>query len=501
MEGGARAGNASERRAVSALVWGLLAGLLGYLAAMYGGVMRVYLSPAVALRPWLLFQPGFRLYSTIITQHPPGGMWLGAALSRIAPHNPLLWARAAMIAMVAAGLALVFWLARRWWGGIGGVAGALLFAGWAPVFLTYLVNYDALIGLLAVSAAAVWHRPDAPPARPALAGLITGLALIVKPQVLAVIAVFLIWRALAELIDPGPGWAAAGRDAALFLAASAIPLIVVVIILAADGRLDDAVFWIWEFSWGPYAGDASRLPDRRELAVLAGWLALLPLFAFHALPRRESWRGPNVLLLGLLPALATMAFPRYGRFHLGGAVPIVALLSAGAVAYTVNGLPRFPRLARRALALYLAGGAALLIVAFALPTYYRVKLGPLVGEYGPLVPVEAAFREQTGAEPGARVWVVTEIDPTDNFYVIGGYLPPALWVQIQPWKISVPGVEDRLMTALSDKPPAYAVVFEQWRPMIPPRLTDYLDAHYTPVGSVEAPAGYGAVTFYQRAVP
>jgi hypothetical protein len=182
-------------------------------------------------------------------------------------------------------------------------------------------------------------------------------------------------------------------------------------------------------------------------------------------------------------------------------VPVVALLGAGAVVFTLNGLPRFPRLARRALALYLAGGAALLIVAFALPTYYRVKLGPLVGEYGPLVPVEAAFREQTGAEPGARVWVVTEIDPTDNFYVIGGYLPPALWVQIQPWKIGVPGVEGRLLDALEDAPPDYAVVFEQWRTMIPPGLADHLDAHYTPIGAAEAPAGYGAVTFYERAGP
>ena len=474
--------------------WAILAGLIAYQAMMYGGVMRVYLHWSVVLMPWLLRQPGFRLYENAISQHAPGSMWLQMAIYPLIP-DPILRVRLGMIVVAALCTGLLFWLARRWWGMPAGLIAAGLYAVWGPVIMDHLMYYEVLLGALIIAVLAVWRRSDTGDRwRPLAAGLLVGRGVVCKQQGVTVAAVFVIWRAL------GPKWRPALPDLALFLIGAALPVGLVMGLLAAQGRLDDALFWTWTFNArGAYVASTGRGVGGREALLLAGWLALAPLFAAYVIPRREQWGREGILLLGLLPALCTPAYPRYGRFHLSGAVPIVALIGAGALAYAwaVSRGRRDPL--ARLQQLYMAGGVALSVVALALPTYYRVRLGPLVGEVGPLVPLVAWLEEETGAGPGARVWMVPEYDATWNIYAIGDYQPPAYQTLGYSWFHAVPGVTAHILDAVQADPPAYAIVAEKWRHQVPTALLDYLEGYYTPIGQVEAPNDYGAFTFYRLA--
>src|SRR5262249_49333366 len=146
-----------------------------------------------------------------------------------------------------------------------------------------------------------------------------------------------------------------------------------------------------------------------ELVLLAIWLLLIPGFALYAIRSRQAWQGQDLLLLGLLIALLSPAFPRYGRFHLSGAVPILALAGAGTVHYLIQAKSRILRA-------YAVVGICLSFSAFPLPTYYRLRLGPRTGEYEGLVPIGDWFRAQPHTALVTHAWILPEIDPTSNFY-------------------------------------------------------------------------------------
>lgn len=475
--------------------WGLLAALAAYQAAMYGWVMRIVLNNSVVLKPWLLSQPGYRLYDNVIDIRLPGSVWLQLALYPLLP-DPILRARLSMIVLTCLSTGIIFWLARRWWGWPAALVGAAFYALWGPVIMDHLMYFDVLLGFLALLAVAAWPRTGAPWWRPVLAGVLVGLALLVKQHALAVVAVFVIWRTAGGAL--WRDWRGALADIGRFVPAAALPLVLVLAILGLQGRLPDALFWVWRHAWGQYLPNQARsVTQARELLLMAGWLAHVPLFAFHALPQREGWRREGILLLGLLPALCAPAFPRYGRFHLSGAMPVVALLGAGAAHYALRSMRSGSAWERRLLRLYSAGVACLLLVALALPGYYRVRLGPRIGEYEALVPLGAWVAEETGAAPGTRVWLLPEYDPTNNFYAITGYLPPTLWVQSAKMS-QVPGLNERMIAALEADSPRYAVLFHRWRSRNPEVLLIYLEEKYTPIAEADLPHDIGRVTLYER---
>jgi hypothetical protein len=473
--------------------WAVLAALITYQAVMYGWVMRIAMSLAVVLMPWLLRQPGYRLYDNVILQHTPGTMWLGAALHGLLP-DPLLRVRLMMIVLAALSTALVFWLACRWWGWRFGLVGAALYALWGPVIMDHPMYFEVPIGLLTVVAVAFWHRADATWWEPVLAGFFVGLAVLFKQHALAVIVVFGVWRLL------GPDRRVALSHLVGFVLAAALPLGAVLLGLATQGRLQDALFWLWTFNLGAYSTVSTiQLPPAREMILVVAWLALVPFYALHIVPLRQRWHHEGILLLGLIPALSTPVFPRYGRFHLSAAVPIVALVGAGALAYLFRDERGQIAWGRRIGGLVGIGAAGLLIMALLLPTYYRVKLGPKIGEFEALVPIGEWVAGETGAGPGTRVWMVVEIDPTDNFYVVSGYLPPTLLAQTYAWYYAAPGLTERMLVALDSEPPVYAVMIEKWRTTVPQELLAYLEAHYTSLDQTEMPYEMGTVTLYELA--
>lgn len=481
-----------------------LAALVAYMVVMYGVVMRLTVGISVVLMPWLLRQEGYRLYENVYLPYMPGYAWLVQALALF--PDPLIGARSAMIVTMLASLALVFGLGHRWWGPVAGLAAAVLYAGWGPTLMDRPFYLEVPMGVCAVLALAVWHQASSGAVwwRPLLAGIFCGAAILIKQQGVAVAAVFVIWRGLAALAARDTRRLPA--DLGLFALGLAVPLGLTGLVLSLQGRLDAMLYWTWAYNLdNPFETRTLLDIGLRENLFLLGWLALVPLYALFVIPQRASWQSQGILMLGLLVALLTPIYPRYNRFHLSAAVPVVALIGAGALWHALAFLGQPPtegdagsRALRPVLQTYLAAAIGLLALAFALPTYYRVRLGPEIGEYEPLLPVVAAMQNVYDIGPGSRVWLATSLDPTDNLIALGRYYPAPIWVQTYPWFQDVPGMPERVVATLDAQTAPYAVVMERWREMMPPEYERALEQDYEPIGEAQATHGYGAATIYRR---
>ncbi len=461
--------------------------LIGYQVVMYGWVARTYLHLSVVLLPWLLNQPGYRLYDNLIVNYTPGYLWVNAAFYQLIP-DPAVRLRVGTIGIAAAITLLVFIQARRWWDTQTGLLAALLFALWGPLLAEYLLYFEWALGLLALLALMIWQRAGDSWRRPLIAGLLVGVMIVVKQTALAVILAFCLWRLL------GRDWKNVRRDLVLFGAGIAVPLLLIVGVLALQGVLGRGLFLMTDFNRA-YVSLAAQFPDRQDLLLLVLWLGLIPFFAYLTWRRhsaRPTLRLEGVLTLGLLIALLIPAYPRYGRFHLSGALPFVALLSAGAIHLLSAELSRWLRWFGMIIL------ALLLIVGAALPLYYRVKLGAATSQYEALLPVSAWVKSETDAAPGTRMWILPDIDPTGNFYPISGYEPPQFYVNNYEWYFAWSDLTEQVIAGLESDPPAYVIVVEQWRSQVTAGLWDYVQAHYTVAAQTEFPGQFGQVSLYRR---
>jgi len=470
----------NHRRALPAS-WVILPALLAYQAVLYSGVARAYQHVSVVLLPWLMAEHGFRLYQHINLGHAPGYLWWNALLYRLVPDHTLRL-RLFTVLISAAITLLVYRLGQRWWGQRAALVAAALVTAWGPVVLQYLLYFEFTLGLLATGALAAWHRPGGAAWRQLAAGLLVGLMILVKPQMIAAAGVFVIWRLLAGIRRQ------AASDLLRFGAGAALPLIGAALLLLAQGTLEQGIFYTTIYN--RYAINmAARWPSLDDLPVVALWMLLVPLYVIAVTQRREPY---SLVLLGLLLALCLPAFPIYGLFHLSGTLPMVALAAAGGLSWALT-RPAQPvrTIACTALVLTLTTGLAL-------PFYYRFRLGPTVEQYDALLPIVEWVRSETGAGPGTRMWILPDIDPTGNFYPLGGYLPPQFYTNTYPWYLAWPETTAQYLASLDADPPAYLVLVEKWRYQLPAAVMDYAEAHYQPVAAADMPYGLDRVTLAVR---
>ncbi|MGQ9888299.1 MAG: ArnT family glycosyltransferase [Aggregatilineales bacterium] len=461
--------------------WVILSALLAYQAMLYSGVARAYQHVSVVLLPWLMAEHGFQLYKDINLGHAPGYLWFNALLYRLVPDHTLRL-RLFTVLIATAITLMVYRLGRRWWGQRAGLVAAALAAAWGPVVLQYLLYFEFALGLLAISALAAWHRLDEAAWRQLAAGSLVGLMILIKPQMIAVGGVFLVWRLI------GGEWRRTTADLLRFSAGVALPLVGAAFVLLAQGTLERAIFYTTIYN--RYAVDmAARWPSLDDLPVVALWMLMVPLYCVSVARRCEPH---SLLLLGLLVALCLPAFPIYGLFHLSGALPMVALAAAGGLSWALT------QSARRARTIVCAAFALTLITGLALPFYYRLRLGPTFEQYDALLPVVDWVKHKTGADPGTRLWILPDIDPTGNFYLLGGYLPPQFYTNTYPWYLAWPQTTAQYLANLDADPPAYLVLVEKWRYQLPAAVMAYAEAHYQPLATADMPYGLDSVTLAAR---
>jgi hypothetical protein len=160
-----------------------------------------------------------------------------------------------------------------------------------------------------------------------LMGLLLGVGFLVKQHAALAVpfALFWLWRTGAK-----------GRAVplSLFGIGFALPILAVIIILNLQGALGDAWYWVVGYSFtGDYIAASALPPSIGEWPVLAAVyvLPIMLMFALYLRRKRPLSSKAVLLLLGLILVATVPAWPRYGRFHLQGAIPLIAI--AGGVAF------------------------------------------------------------------------------------------------------------------------------------------------------------------------
>lgn len=465
---------AAARRAPDMLI---LAGLIMYQGVMYGWVIRAYLHVSVVLLPYLIGVRGYTLYDEINIGYPPGWLWFNSLLYRLLPADE---ARARLgTILIAVGITLIVYaLGRKLWGRAGGLLAAALFATWGPLMLEYLLYFEFALGLLVSAAFLFWHERGAPARRVFAAGICVGLAVIIKHHTLAVIAAYGLWR-LAHFDRR------MFADGLYFGLGAALPIGFAGGIMALQGVLPYGLYLMTGFNTS-YFDLATEIDlSIREIILLIAWLVPVPVLGLAALRRRDP---RALLILLLLVALFAPAYPRYGRFHLSGALPFAALAGAGGLIALWSDV-RWRQILTGGLA------AGMIIMGAGLPVYYRISLGMITSQYANLIPIVEWLRGY--APPETRLWVLPDIDPTGNLYAIGQYLPPAQYAQTYPWIIGSADLWARVLAGLESDPPVYVVRVDNLRFQVPQPVWDYVDAHYTAFDQTTVPE-LGALTLYRR---
>ncbi len=235
-------------------------------------------------------------------------------------------------------IALVFALGRRWIGGWGGLVAATTYAvlstssttlGQAG-HATHFVVLFVLGGLLLAPP----EPGEAQRARWILSGLSFGLGVLMKQAGLAFVALALV---LPHLRRPERGPAL--RASLLLGSGAALPLLLVLAVLASSGVFDD--FWTWTVSYAwQYAGAPTAAAALANLKAALGAVVLpaWPLWALAAaglavigLGRTLATGHLLLTWLSLASALALLPGFQFRRHYFILALPAVALLSGVAV--------------------------------------------------------------------------------------------------------------------------------------------------------------------------
>jgi hypothetical protein len=284
-------------------------------------------------------------------------------------------------------MVLLFVLGRRLIGPMAAAIGAAVFATLAldrwilGVFAhaTHFVLVPALAGLILIAPAQVQPRF----LRLAAAGVCFGVAILMKQQAAAYVVVamaWVLWRGLrASRSARRDAWRAAGTIAA----GAAVPVLLLVIVLAAQGVLGR--FWFWTVQYASQYAAQVPLSDAwpafqmgwGQITKATGWLWLLAGLGGVALIfgkwSRETRGFIAMLALASAAAIAPGFYFRQHYFVL--ALPVAGLLAGVAFEAIARGTGR---LLSPAAGYVTAGGAiALAIGLYAFPEReYLARMTP-----------------------------------------------------------------------------------------------------------------------------
>lgn len=440
--------------------------------------------------PWLLNQ-GLGFFDRVVEQHAPGGSLLVAFFQRVLPLSPLETVQVLDLAFVLGTGVVIYALTLRLEGRKAAAFALVFWALWEPVYHNIMFYYDALVGLMLVASVLVWLAlSDRRPRwlRPLLAGLLLGGATLFKQHAWLGVALFglwLLWQDRARLLAYIPG-------------ALLLPLVLVGV-LAAQGRLESYLYWNWTFNLtGAMPSEGYSGDFLRKLLLTANFGAGYGLLVLRADAPRQARRV--LVLLMALGGAATL-IPRGGEYHVMGLLPTLAVMTGTVVGQVVPSTwqPRTWLRTASPATLTLAGVSGVILGGWALTgiaPYFGPTATPAHDEFLPLV---EELRELS--TPEDTLFILPETDSTPQIHALAEMLPPGLWVKGWAWYFDAPGVTDRLLAEWAENPPDYVVVFPNLlvvgEPGITP-LADLLETEYEPVGGVADVLYHGPATIYRH---
>jgi hypothetical protein len=443
-----------------------LAGLLILGSGLIVWQTQYYLDYEVTLLPWLVGR-GWSLYTDIADQHTPLLAWL---LSPTGGDPQLL--RLLIVVLHLLTLTLVSRLASilaGWWVGLVATGLAAL---WLHSFEATHLWYETAQAPLYLGAATLLVRPLEPRGGSgprvadrgpsgvrveslALAGVLLGLAVLIKQHALVPALVILVW-----LIASGGEmkWRRAGHVVAGFAAA----LSPAALVLGVSGTLGDAFFWTVQHNLeGGYARAAALPPGPDEwpalISLYAGAVPLVLALFFRALPLRVG-----LLILGLAVAASVPAWPRFARFHLAAAAPLVAVAGAVGSVTLWHGARGHDGVKSR-VATALGFGVLGVSLIAASGQAWQVLAG-----WGQLGSPQPPYAE---GGPALKAWVAEQTARDEAVFVYGldPYVsrlierePPRPFVPQLPWMLEARGMERAMWEGVGRERPPIVLVPEEW---------------------------------------
>jgi len=445
---------------------------------------------------------GMALFGTLWEQHAPAASTIAAIAQRLLPFiAPVDVARLLNLLVVAAITVLVYRLAARLAGDrpAAGIAAALFWVWWEPVYGNILFYFDTLLGLCACVAVLIWVEQGRrrPIAAAACAGLCMGLATLAKQHGWAAAVLFgafiLIYARRAF--------------AAYVIGALTFPLIAIGWV-SISGNLERYLYWNWGFNFSglmdsdPLTGDFLRKLALSNLFVLPFALLLVRSTA----PRR------GLLLLLIWAGAALTLLPRFGIIHAMAHLPFAAVMAGVVVSSLIpKGLTPFAGWIAAMRALRPTDGALIGILAVVgiatlwtgAVVYVPNTLGrAAVPGYDEFAPLVARMAERQSADD--TLFILPETDSTPQIHMMTGLLPPGLWVKGWRWYLEAPGVSASVFDAWAIDPPDWIIVFPDLvvvgAPAITP-FTAWVSARYRVVDTVPDVVFHGDAVIYQRIPP
>jgi hypothetical protein len=414
--------------------------------------------PELTVYPWLVAH-GFHFYYDIIDQHTPLIPMLLAVpvvLRHGAPPGYLSVQLEVVLVNALTGILLLVAgtrLVNRYVGLLA--VGIFLLIG-AQVGDSYLW-YDNFLPLFTLPP--LFLLPDRSWRAVTLAGLSLGLGILAKQHVVVFAALYGVWwLALA--------WPHLWPKALGLFGGIALPLVASVLFFAAQGHLNDYLYWAFLYNLTPiYSSQAALFPDWNDVwNQCLAWssIVLFPLIARRVAVRGALWLLPALVLAGCVPA-----YPRFGLLHLLPAAPFVSLMMAVVLYFAVERLFHSPGRIGRARA-----GAVLFFVLalalFAQQTSFHAQQITAILQADPQTAqalrgpemIEVTRRAQQYLTPRGTVLVLG-----DNYVLnlLINHLPPkpfALWL---PW-LWDENLKQRLLNELHTNPPDLIIIFRISRP-------------------------------------
>ncbi len=441
-----------------------LGGVLCVTVARHG----LHWDQETALFPWLMHN-GWVLYRDIRDQHGPLFPAILAVLPDPGSASTQFAVTVVLVALITALLALAAW---RTGGPVAALLAVGLYALWIIPFDGVHLWYDLGLAPFYLGAYLLgWRMLNKPEDTlgPVALGLLMGAAVLLKQQALpALLGGFALMplRSNRSL-----------RSIALYLGAASLPVVVSLLAFAAVGALGDYLYWA-----GIYNVSSNYVQEGSGPVPAADWIYLLAIFApvlalvlaLAGSSVRDLWGkyGRVALFTGSLLVAATLpAWPRYARFHLAAAFPLLAMIGGVAIWTLVR---RFPG-KRVAALLPWAGGVLLILFTLRMtgPSGARVLLGVWQSQPAPLPYSDTAnsLRNWVQANsPAGQPVLVYDLDST--LYRVIDRLPPRPWSPVFSWILEGDSTSSQWVQGIETARPRIALVPSEFVRGIHPPIAD-----------------------------
>lgn len=451
----------------------------------------IRLNSRMVLQPWLLWN-GFVQYQHIADEHAPLLPQLLAWLLPVFHGDALLTARVVHALLIGSTVfGGVLWARRvssRW----AAIATGAFFLAWSTLAY-WAMWYDLALApvylvLFFLMSQDVQGRPAM---RLGLAGLVTGLAILIKQQALVlviILPIWLIWQYRLRRVSPRQG---ISLSSSYFLGL-AIPVVAYLgYYYRLAGTFQDLLYWSLSFNLtGDYRSLGQLAPTADQIRqVLPAFLMVVPFVAGLVSPQHLQGntvppQSQRIWLMIFLILAILMLYPRYSTMHWAVALSFIALISGIACADLVRQRKdRSPW--PSTWGVYLA--VVLLWTLSAVFTYSQRLSHPRLQnliEFSPLVDLADQLKSRNLPDEG--IVLFPDDEGVSNLYYLLQRQPPKFWMMNYPWFIN-PYTIARWVQAMETERPQTLIFFpgrgeyEQYAP----EMIEYIQSRYQAIETLD----------------